>query len=148
MSRLPLQASVALQQALRKISVPMRIARSSLLFAQGDRAKGIYLIETGSVGLSLKIHRSGRTVCQRTLGKRSLLGLPAAINDVGYSLTAKAVEDLEVAFISREKLMEEMSQNIWLAMEILRILSYEIHDMREIVIGHARFATRRTPVCR
>ena len=59
MPRLPLQASADLQQELRRISIPTRLAKSSVLFTQGDRAKGVYLVESGSVALTLKLYRGG-----------------------------------------------------------------------------------------
>lgn len=132
MDRLPLQASLELQQLLHEISLPQRVGKSSLLFTMGDESKGAYLIESGTVSLSLKTSRE-RTVCQRTLGKGTLLGLPATINNAAYSLTAKALCDLEVAFIPRERLVDAMYRNMLLAIEIVKVLSLEVHDMRELI---------------
>ena len=138
MARLPLQASTDLQQELRRISIPTRLAKSSLLFTQGDRAKGVYLVESGSVALSLKLYRGGITVHHRTLGKGSLLGLPATMNDTAYSLTATASCEVDLAFISREKLIKAANQNLSLAIEILKVLSHEVHDMREVIQTRSR----------
>ena len=76
MARLPLKASADLQQELRKISIPLRLTKSSLLFEQGERPIGVYLVESGSIALLLKLVR-GRTVYGRDVGKGSVLGLPA-----------------------------------------------------------------------
>jgi CRP-like cAMP-binding protein len=138
MARLPLQASVDLQQELRRISIPTHLAKSSVLFTQGDRAKGVYLIESGSVALTLKLYRGGITVHHRTLGKGSLLGLPATMNDTAYSLTATASCEVDLAFIPRDKLIETANQNLSLAIDILKVLSYEVHDMREVIRTRGR----------
>lgn len=132
MARLPLQASADLQQKLRKISIPVRLTKSSLLFKQGEKPKGVYLVESGSIALMLKLAR-GRTVYERNVGKGSVLGLPATVNDTAYSLTAKALCDVDVAFVPRENLIAEMDRNISLAIEILRVLSQEVQAMRDVI---------------
>ncbi len=132
MARLPLQASDELQKELRKISITERLTSSSLLFAQGDPAKGVYLVESGSVGLMLDLRR-GKTVFQRKLGKGSLLGLPATMNDTAYSLTARVLSDADLAFIPRDKLLEAMNRNVFLAIEILKVLSEEVQAMRDVI---------------
>lgn len=132
MARLPLQASADLQQELRKISIPLRLTKSSLLFEQGERPKGVYLVENGSVALMLKLVR-GRTVYERNAGTGSVLGLPATVNDTAYSLTARALCDVDLAFVPRENLFETMNKNISLTIEILRVLSQEVQAMRDVV---------------
>jgi CRP-like cAMP-binding protein len=132
MARLPLQASADLQQELRKISIPLRLTKSSLLFEQGERPKGVYLVESGSIALLLKLVR-GRTVYERDVGKGSVLGLPATVNDTAYSLTAKALCEVDLAFVPRENLIEAMNKNISLAVEILKVLSQEVQAMRDVI---------------
>ena len=144
MDRLPLQASPDLQQQLREISIPERFAKSSLLFALGDEAKGAFLIESGTVSLSLRISRE-RTVCQCTLGKGTLLGLPATINNAAYSLTAKAICDVDLAFIPRDRLVDAMYRNMLLAVEIVKVLSLEVHDMRELIRRKGCTARKTVP---
>ena len=145
MVRLPLQASADLQQEIRKISRPARITKSSLLFTQGDRATGAFLVERGSVSLTLKAN-PGRSVWRRTVGKGSLLGLPATINEAEYTLTAKAVCDVDLAFIPRDNLIDAMHRNVSLAIEILKVLSQEVHDMRELIGNRGLTACSRRKV--
>ncbi len=132
MARLPLQASADLQQELRKISMPVRLTESSLLFEQGEKPKGVFLVEKGSVALTLKLAR-GRTVYERNVGKGSVLGLPATVNDTAYSLTARALCDVNLAFAPRENLIETMNKNISLTIEILKVLSQEVQAMRDVI---------------
>jgi CRP-like cAMP-binding protein len=132
MARLPLQASADLKRELRKFSTPLHLLKSSLLFEQDEEPKGVYLVESGSVALMLKLPR-GRTVYERNVGKGSVLGLPATVNGTAYSLSAKALCEVDLAFIPRENLMAEMDRNILLAVEILRVLSQEVQAMRDVI---------------
>jgi CRP-like cAMP-binding protein len=76
---------------------------------------------------------NGKTIFQRTLCKGSIIGLPATINGSQYSLTAVTLCDAKLGFIARKQLLKQMREDPLLAMEILKILSREIHDMREII---------------
>ncbi len=142
MARLPLLASIDLQQKLREISTPKDVTKSSLLFAQGERGKGAFLVESGSVSLLLKAD-DGKVLWRRTLGKGSLLGLPATVNDAEYSLTAKALSIVDLSFITRGNLIAAMNRDISLAIEIVKVLGQEVHDMRELMQKRGRTARAR-----
>jgi CRP-like cAMP-binding protein len=133
MLHIPLQASATLQEVLRKISTPSHFTKSSLLFSQGEQARGVFLVEAGPVGLLLKLAPKRRTVLQRRAEKGSVLGLPATLNNVAYSLTAKAMDEVEVAFVTRERLIEVINDNTSLAMEIVNLLSVEVLDLRNVI---------------
>jgi len=137
MNHLPLQASDELQKKLRKISKPLRLAKSSVLFEQGEMSRGVFLIESGSVALMLK-RASGGTVHERILGKGSVLGLPATVNHTTYSLTAEALGDVDLFFVPSQDLIEAMVRNVYLAVEILKVLSDEVHGMREVIRAWGR----------
>ncbi len=133
---MPLQAPNQLQTALRRVATAMHVSATPVIFTQGEPSRGIYLIEKGEVRFSLRSERDN-TVFERNLGSGSLLGLPATINNAPYSATATAVQDSELAFVSRDDLLALMRREPMIAMSILQLLSQEIHDMREVIV-HAR----------
>lgn len=135
MSSLPLQAPTDLQKALRTVAKSVSATRSPVLFRQGEAARGVFLVESGSVRLSLE-GEGDDPILERVMGRGSVLGLPATINNVPYSATATVVEDAKLAFISREQLLELMMHEPATAMAILQLLSQEIHAMREIIVDN------------
>lgn len=143
MGRLPLQASNDLQDALRNIATVQQFSAGTSLFTQGEHAKGIFLIESGSVVLMLCHHRTGKALFERTMRKGSLLGLPATMSDSPYSLSAKAVSEVRVSFVFRHELFTEMARNMTLTTEVLKVLSHEVHDIRDMIRISASKSTRR-----
>ena len=128
-----------LRKALLSISKSCKLSATPVIFRQGDPAKGVYLVESGSVKLSLEGERH-KSVYERTMRPGALLGLPATINDAPYSATATAAEDTLLAFVSREELLELMRRDPAVAMTVLKMLSQEIHEMRGVIKG-----TKRAP---
>ena len=126
-----------LQKALRSVSKSCKLSATPVIFHQGDPAKGVYLVESGSVKLSLESERH-KTVYERTMLPGALLGLPATINDAPYSATATAAEDTLLAFVSREELLDLMRRDSVVAMTVLKMLSQEIHEMRGVIAGKKR----------
>lgn len=126
-----------LRKALLSVSKSCRVSPTPVIFRQGDAARGVYLVESGSVKLSLEGERR-KTVYERTMRPGALLGLPATINDAPYSATATAAEDTLLAFVSREELLELMQRDSAVAMTVLKMLSQEIHEMRGVIKGTKR----------
>ena len=85
-------------------------------------------MKSGKVRLQLE--GAGGLYPTRTLGPRSVIGLPATVSGEPYSLTAEAVQDCELDFISRKNLLALLQHNTTAALQILQILSEEIYQMR------------------
>ena len=80
--------------------------------------------------VQLQLEGAGVLYPTRTLGPGSVVGLPAAVSGEPYSLTAEAVQDCELDFISRKDLLALLQHNTTAALQILQILSEEIYQMR------------------
>ena len=116
---------------------------------QGEPSRGVYLIESGSVRLSLEPGpEAEKPIYERVMGSGSLLGLPATINNLPYSATAMAIEDTELSFVAREDLLALMMKSSAMAITILQLLSQEIHDMRNVIVNAKPGAPRPAPTRR
>jgi CRP-like cAMP-binding protein len=102
---------------------------SELLFQQGDKPHGCYLVKSGKVRLSME-GESGQSVIERVVGKGGLVGLPASINGRVYSLTCEVIEDAELAYLSRQDLALLMKSDTSAGMKLLDVLSGEVQAMR------------------
>ncbi len=112
--------------------------KSTILFRQGDPARGVYLLLEGSARLLL--HRDdNRTVLVRTVGPGYLLGLPGTILSRSYLFTAKLAQDSRVAFIESADLLNFLRQHSDLCFDVVELLGGELLDMPPVI--HRR-ATR------
>jgi len=107
--------------------------RGSLIFTEGESASGAYLIEKGSVKLTMCSGR-GRSLILGFFGPQSVLGLPAAILGVPHEATAEAVHPSATRFCSREDLLRNLRQPGDTGLRTAQLLSQMLYstfrDMR------------------
>lgn len=120
----PFLTSQSLRVALRIIASIREVAAKEKIFRQGEPVRGVYLICSGSVALSIA------SSCQtRSAGPGSALGLPAAMGHFRYILTAQAVENAQVAFVPREQFMETLRRRPDLCLEVAQMIGTELHHV-------------------
>jgi CRP-like cAMP-binding protein len=101
-------ADCKLIEALEQLSVSMPCSKGRILFKQGEVLIGLYLLKTGRVSLIMKTDK-GEEVVHLTVGSCSILGLPAIVGKVLYTLSAMAHHSSDVNFLSRKD-FEELIQ--------------------------------------
>ena len=105
-------------------------ARGSVLFAEGEPARGVYLLRTGRATVSIS-SSEGRIVMLRMAHARDVLGLNSVLRNGSYDVTVKTVEPCRTDFISRAELLELMQQSRAVAHAILTILSRELTELTD-----------------
>jgi CRP/FNR family transcriptional regulator len=123
-----------LQQALEKLAATVKKAEGVVLFRQGQRAKGVYLLRRGKALLSVRAVPGG-LVSPRTVGPGAVLGLPANITGKPYSLTAETLQDCELGFVEREKLVKLLRKDGKLCLHAVEILGRELAVLRNELAG-------------
>jgi CRP-like cAMP-binding protein len=122
----------ALQSLLLANSVNSEKSVGSFLFQQGEPSIGVYLLLSGVVNLYLTGEGRSR-VLTRQANSGELLGLPATVNNAPYSLTAEAGTELNVAFVSSEKLTGLITSDSEIGLEVIQLLSTEVRAMRDLL---------------
>jgi CRP-like cAMP-binding protein len=122
-----------LQSELNRVASVSREKKGTILFRRGEAGKGVFLVLKGKVDLQL----DGKvSVYQtRTLGRGSILGLPATLSGGTYSLGAKVSEDAELGFVSREAFLELLARDSNLCFEAMHILGNEIAAIRSALVS-------------
>ncbi len=136
-----LVVSSAMQEQLLSVATVVFKAKDATLFRHGDAVIGLYLIRKGKVSLSLE--GANPSFPPRILGPGSVVGLPATIAGTPYSLTARVVEDAELAFVSRDALLDCLRINPPLCFEVMNMLSGEISGTRLAVKQSGALRPRR-----
>jgi CRP-like cAMP-binding protein len=124
-------ASPELCFELQRIGERECIPAGSMLFREGDKNRGVFLVLRGRFALS-----SGEdpTRITRIAEKGSLLGLPATVRRKPYSLTAEATANAEVCVISAKRFREMLSTNTLLGMTVVSMLAEEVSTLRRLVV--------------
>ncbi len=121
-----------------------QFAAGETIFKQGERIRGVYLICSGTVALSMNSPRRATNA-----GAGSALGLPAAVGNHSYILTAQAVGDAQLAFVPRQQFVETLNGRPDLCLEVAKMLGTELqyaqHTMISSLRENTRFGRRAVP---
>ena len=120
--------SPELKAGLEQLETIVFKPKGTILFRRGDDVFGIFLIRSGRVSLALDCPNP--LYPPRILGPGAIVGLPATVSGNPYSLTAKVVDDSELAFVSRAAVLECLQDNPLLCFQVMDMLSGEISDIR------------------
>lgn len=104
--------------------------RGRVLFAEGEPARGVYILRTGRAAVSIS-SSEGRVVFLRMAQAGDVLGLNSVLRNRPYDTTIKTLEPCRTDFVSRVELVELMQQSSAGAYAILRILSQELTELTD-----------------
>ena len=124
-----LNAPEELRRQLEVVGTTVESERGTFLFRRGDQVSGVFLIAGGTVRLGLE--KDARAFPSRCLGPGAVIGLPAALSDSTYSLTAEVVEDARLIFIPRDCLLNLLGETPSLCFHAMNLLSEELVETRQ-----------------
>ena len=104
--------------------------RGKVLFAEGEAARGVFILRTGRATVSIS-SSEGRVVILQIARPGDVLGLNSALRNESYNTTVQTIESTRTHFISREQLVEVIKENQPVAYAISQILSREIAELTE-----------------
>jgi CRP-like cAMP-binding protein len=105
--------------------------RGSLLFTEGQLASGVFLIEKGSVKLTVCSGR-GKPLILGFFAAQSVLGIAAAILGRPHESTAESMTTVTARFVSREELLRQM-QSASAGLRVAELVSRLLYStVREI----------------
>jgi len=109
-------------QKLNEIKSTAIYPKSAVLFIEGQRPRGVFVLCTGKAKLSTS-SSEGKTIITKISDPGDVLGLNATISNHPYEVTAEMIEPGQANFISREALLEFLKQNGEVALRVAEQLS-------------------------
>jgi CRP-like cAMP-binding protein len=128
---MPNQAFISppeLVEELKPLGHEITCVRGTVLFHEGDPAKGVYIVLAGHASLTMTTE-NGATVLARSSGRDSLLGLPGTFLRGIYQLTCTIDQDSRLIFVEREKVLDFLRQRTDMCMLVLNVLGTEVAQM-------------------
>jgi len=104
--------------------------RGTVLFAEGDKVEGVYILRTGNAAVSVS-SSEGRLVILRVAHAGEVLGLNCVLCNSFYDTTVKTLSPCCIDFISRAELIEFIERNPDGANALLTVLSRELSQLTE-----------------
>jgi CRP/FNR family cyclic AMP-dependent transcriptional regulator len=115
--------------------------RSTILFAEGRPVRGIYILCDGRARLSI-CSDTGKRLTLRVAGPGELLGLGATLSNTPYEITAELLDNSQVVFVRRKDLLKFLREHREVCMEVVRMLSQDLHGAYERVRSIGMIRTR------
>ena len=115
-----------LWNALQQIGCTRTYEAGAILFCQQVESEGVYLVERGAITIQMSLPPQQ---LPQTAGPGTLLGLSEALGCDTHKFDAIAGEDCVICFVARQDFLEFLRQNQACCMQIVRMLSDDLHSL-------------------
>jgi CRP/FNR family transcriptional regulator, cyclic AMP receptor protein len=129
-------------RAFDEIKLLATYPRSALLFAEGRPVRGIYILCDGRAKLTI-CAENGKRLTLRIASPGEVLGLGATLSNTPYEVSAELLDNAQVVFVRRKELLRFLREQPLVCMEVVRMLSQDLHGAYERVRSIAMIRTRR-----
>jgi len=116
--------SKAERDFLSSVSIEKKVQKSSAIFLEGTFPSGVYILKKGRVKLCQQTAKGTEQILNIHIADE-IFGYRPLLCDEAYPVSAKTIEDSEVAFIPKKDFLNLLSRSNNLSNALLRFLSYE-----------------------
>ncbi|MDO6597066.1 Crp/Fnr family transcriptional regulator [Oceanihabitans sp. 2_MG-2023] len=113
------------------------IKKGETIFEEGEMINGIYCIKEGICKLS-KLSPNGRDQIVKLVVKGDLLGQRSLIGNESANLSAVALNDMEVCFIPKREVVDDLSKNPDFCHSMLEQMANDLRDSDNIIVNMAQ----------
>ena len=113
------------------------IKKGEIIFDEGEHLNGVYCISNGVCKVS-KMSSNGREQIINLANKGDTLGERSLINDEVANLKATAINDMEVCFIPRDEIINDLKRNPDFTMNILKDMAISLKIADNIIVDMAQ----------
>ena len=128
-------------QALDSVKENLSCPRNTVLFHQGQAAKGVFVLCEGRAKLSV-CSESGRRLILRIAVPGEVLGLSASLTGSSYEVTAELLDNAQVALVRRKDLLRFLREHREACLHVVSLLSQDLHvaydRVRSVGLGRTR----------
>jgi len=134
---LPANVLAALDHVKSTIVCP----RNTVLFREGQAARGVFVLCEGRAKLSV-CSESGKRLTLHIAVAGELLGLSAALSGTHHEVTAELLDDGQVAMVKRKELLNFLREHREACLHVVALLSQDLHVaydcVRSVGLGRSR----------
>lgn len=134
LSKVPLFHGLPVDQLqdLKRIAVEKVTAKGDLLFHEGERAEGFYVVLSGRVKI-YKVSLDGKEQILHIFGEGEFFGEVPVFAGGSYPAHAEALEDSRFLFFPRAEFVALIQKEPSLAMNMLAILSLRLRRFTHLI---------------
>ncbi|MGD1852649.1 MAG: Crp/Fnr family transcriptional regulator [Leptolyngbyaceae cyanobacterium] len=119
-------------ERIAKIAIIQTFQNGSLIFSEGERCQGIFLILSGRIKM-FKMSGAGREQIMGLLGAGDCLAGVPAFDGHCYAAFAVALEFVELLYFPREAFLRLLQQDAILSFNLLTIFSRQLRRFSQLI---------------
>jgi CRP/FNR family transcriptional regulator, cyclic AMP receptor protein len=128
-------------EAFDSLKETLAYPRNTVLFREGQPARGVFVLCEGRAKLSV-CSESGRRLTLRIAVPGEVLGLSASLSGTAYEVTAELLENAQVASVKRKELLRFLREHREACLHVVTLLSQDLHvaydRVRSVGLGRTR----------
>lgn len=118
------------------------IKKGEILFEEGENINGVFCVKDGICKLS-KLSANGKDQIVKLVVKGDLLGQRSLVNGEKANLSAVALNDMEVCFIPRQEIINDLKQNSEFTFDVLKQMAHDLKDSDDIIVNMAQKSVKQ-----
>ncbi len=134
-------------EALDAVKSTIVCPRNTVLFREGQPARGVFVLCEGRAKLSV-CSDSGKRLTLHVAVPGEVLGLSAALSGGNYEVSAEILDNAQVAMVKRKDLLSFLREHREACLHVVDLLSQDLHiaydRVRSVGLGRTR-RSRATP---
>ena len=115
--------------------------RGSVLYAEGDSAKGCYFLYSGILKV-FKTGMEGKEQIIRFAKAGDLIGFRSVLSEESFCTSSKVIEDALVSYIPGQVLKRLIQQNSNFALELMKVTCLELGEANNYITDIAQKSVR------
>jgi len=118
------------------------IKKGELIFEEGETLNGVFCVKDGVCKLS-KLSANGKDQIVKLVVKGDLLGQRSLIGEESANLSAVALNDMEVCFIPKSEIMNDLNKNPNFSMDILKQMAHDLKESDNVIVNMAQKSVKQ-----
>ncbi len=118
------------------------IKKGEVVFDEGESINGVYCVKEGICKLS-KLSENGKDQIVKMVVKGQLLGQRSLITDEVSNLQAVALNNMEVCFIPKREIINNLQNNPKFSFDVLKEMAHDLKEADNIIVNMAQKSVRQ-----
>jgi CRP-like cAMP-binding protein len=118
------------------------IKKGEVIFDEGETINGVYCVKEGICKLS-KLSENGKDQIVKMVVKGQLLGQRSLITDEVSNLQAVALNNMEVCFIPKSEIINNLQNNPKFSFDVLKEMAHDLREADNIIVNMAQKSVRQ-----
>lgn len=113
------------------------VKKGEVLFKEGETLNGVFCIRNGACKIS-KLSENGKDQIIKLVKKGDILGQRSLLNNEATNLSATALEDVELCFIPKSEIINDLKKNTNFSLSMLQKMASDLKETDNMLVDMAQ----------